>query len=183
MTSTILLESEFAQHVCGFAHTVADAEVYTPSGELHYAFGRGFNRLVKLEDIETLAGFGIQRIWFSRYFKRGAELPTLTLGQTRHIVQSQVQVAVDVMDASGELTPAQHDALLAHILNHLPVTEAEIDSIAIKTDKTCCHSPCFGCTVFDVNRAIEAQGKTPWLEILEAQAQQQQTEVTHCAKP
>jgi hypothetical protein len=172
MQTSTLLESDYAQHVCTFAHTVANGVAFTEAGELHYAFGHGFNMLAHLSDDETLASFGIRRIWFSRYFKRGAKLPTLTPGQTRSIVQSQVQVAVDVLDASGELTEAQHDALRLHILKYLPIEEIDIDTFTIKTDKECCHSPCFGCTVFDLNRAIEVQGRTPWLEILEAQASQ-----------
>ena len=30
-------------------------------------------------------------------------------------------------------------------------------------------APCFGCTCMEVEKAIECQGRTPWLEVLEAE--------------
>jgi hypothetical protein len=167
-----LLETPWAQHICGFAHTIAHAVNYLEDGTLHYAFGHGFNALAKLDTPEALARFGIQKVWFSRYFKRGACLPTLRPNETRTLPTSQIQLGVRLRDGVLEWSEQHQQALRDHLFATLPVSPEEVDSLQLKTDKTCCHSPCFGCTVFDVQQAIHVQGRTPWLAVLEAQTQE-----------
>lgn len=166
-TLTTLLETPYAQHVCDFEYTISHQVKYNPDGSLHYAFGHGFLELAQLTQPETLHHFGIDTIWFARYFQRQAQLPTLRMGEVREIQQSQLRLAFELLPNSS-WTAEQESALKVHLFKHLPIQPEDVDTIVFETDKVCCHSPCFGCMRFDVNQAIEAQGRTPWLAVLEA---------------
>jgi hypothetical protein len=164
---TTLLETPYAQHVCDFEHTISHQVKYNPDGSIHYAFGHGFLELAQLTQPETLYKFGIDTIWFARYFQRQAQLPTLRIGEVREIPQSQLRLAFQLLP-NASWTPTQEEALKKHVFQHFPVTEEAVDAVVFETEKQCCHSPCFGCMRFDFEKAIETQGRTPWLAILEA---------------
>gem|GEM_PF-3811203 len=159
------LNTPEAKHIQYFDWAVANAIVHDEDGTLNYAFGEGFKTLANLQG--DVSAFGIQDIWFGRYFKRNALLPTLHLGESRAIELSQLGIAYRTK--SGDpITDEQTVALKEHVFHHLPITEDDVDILKFQHDKDCCHSPCFGCTCFDVHTAISKQGRTPWLAILEA---------------
>jgi hypothetical protein len=166
------LQSTYAQHVCDFERRIATETAYNPDGSLAYALGQGFIEEAGLNDADLLQHYGIAQIWFGRYFQRNVKLPTLTPNEFRDIPQSQVKLAVEMLDGQS-WSSDRETALKAHIYKHLNLSSADVDTFSVETDKTCCHSPCFGCTCFDVHTAIANQGRTPWLNILEAKALEQ----------
>ena len=165
------LQSAYAQHVCDFERRIATETAYNPDGTLAYTLGQGFVEEAGLT-LEQLQHFGIAQIWFGRYFQRNVKLPTLTPNEFREIPQSQVKLAVEML-VGEHWSSDREKALKAHIYKHLNLSSADVDTFSVETDKTCCHSPCFGCTCFDVHTAIANQGRTPWLNILEAKALEQ----------
>ena len=165
------LETHYAQHVCEFERRIATEVAQNADGSLAYALGHGFLQKTALNDADFLNQLGITQIWFGRYFQRNVQLPTLTPNEFREIAQSQIKLAIHMQD--GQTWSLDREKKLqAHIYQHLHVTAEEIDVFTVETDKPCCHSPCFGCTSFDVHTAIANQGRTAWLDILEAHALQ-----------
>lgn len=162
-----LLETPYAQHVCDFEYRIATEVAFDAEQQLAYALGQGFLDLAQLNNPDFIARLGIQRIWFARYFKRHVQLPTLTPNESREIPQSQVRLGITLIE-NETWTPEREALLMTHLYQHLPIRPEEVDTFTIETDKTCCHSPCFGCMDFDVHTAIQTQGRTPWLAILEA---------------
>ncbi|MCX5920901.1 MAG: hypothetical protein NTW61_06245 [Candidatus Melainabacteria bacterium] len=136
------------------------------TGELVYLFGQEFLNATDFENPAVLQQFGLKSVWFARYFKCKAKLPTIEGGH-RTIEKSQIRIKVDLLPDTV-VTPSWHDALKTYLLEQLGFTAEQIDEVKIDTEDTCCHSPCYGCTRFDVDKAIEKQGEQPFLMAIKA---------------
>ena len=136
------------------------------SGELVYLFGQEFINATDLDNPETLARFGIKTVWFARYFKRKVKLPTLEGGH-RTLENSQIRLKVDLTQ-EDTATPEWQETLKAYLLEQLGLTNDLVDEVKLETNDTCCHSPCYGCLSFNIDKAIEKQGEQPFLMAMKA---------------
>jgi len=136
------------------------------TGELVYLFGQEFLLATDLLSSETLQRFGLASVWFARYFKRNAKLPTLEGGH-RTIARSQIRLKVDLRP---NVTPTEQwrTDLSTYLLEQLGMTPEQVDDITIETGESCCHSPCYGCVAFDLDQAIERQGEQHFLMAMKA---------------
>jgi hypothetical protein len=139
------------------------------TGELVYLLGQAFLLKTNLVSSETLQRFGLQSVWFARYFKRHASLPTLEGGH-RTLANSQIRLKVDLLP---NVTPTEqwHNQLSTYLLEQLGFAPDQLDEIKIEIGETCCHSPCYGCIAFDLEQALERQGEQPFLMAMKAGCQ------------
>jgi hypothetical protein len=140
------------------------------TGELVYLFGDEFLTATGFHNAETLAQFGIASVWFARYFKRNAALPTLEGGH-RTMVKSQLRLKMD-LKPSVTASPQWEAILTTYLLEQLGLTADQVDEIKLETQDVCCHSPCYGCIAFDVDTALAQQGEQPFLVTMKAGCEQ-----------
>jgi hypothetical protein len=141
------------------------------SGELTYLFGQEFINATDFDNPETLARFGIKTVWFARYFKRNVKLPTLEGGH-RTLENSQIRLKVDLTQGVTN-TPEWQEILKTYLLEQLGLTADLVDEVKLETNEVCCHSPCYGCLCFSIDKAIEKQGEQPFLIAMKAGIDQQ----------
>jgi hypothetical protein len=131
-----------------------------------YLFGTAFLEATALNQPQNLERFGIASLWFGRYFKRQAALPTLEGGH-RIMERSQIRLKMD-LHPTLQPTPAWHAELSVYLLEKLNLTAEDVDDIKLETEDVCCHSPCYGCIDFDVDKALTQQGNHLFLLTMKA---------------
>jgi hypothetical protein len=150
-----------------FKQELAEGAKYgSTTNEPIYLFGSAFLTATALNDPQNLAQFGIDSIWFGRYFKRQAPLPTLDGGH-RVMEKSQIRLKMDLQPNINP-TPEWHAKLSAYLLEKLGINATEVDEIKLETTDICCHSPCYGCIAFDLEKALAQQGNQPFLLAMKA---------------
>ena len=160
------------EYMAWFKRELVDGILYDKtSGELVYLFGQEFLNATDFENPAIMARFGLKSVWFARYFKRKAKLPTIEGGH-RTIEKSQIRIKVD-LNEGVTVTPEWHDSLKTYLFEQLGLTDDLVDEVKIDTEDTCCHSPCYGCLAFDVDKAIEKQGQQPFLMAMKAGIEEQ----------
>lgn len=163
----MMIATHTQEYMAWFNRELIDSVLHDKTtGEIIYLFGHQFLTVTHLKNKETLTRFGIKSVWFARYFKRKAKLPIIEGGH-RTIEKSQLRLKVDLLEGVTA-TPEWHDALKTYLLEQLGLTDDLVDEVKLETEDTCCHSPCYGCLAFDVDKAIEKQGQQPFLLAMKA---------------
>ncbi|MFM7390083.1 MAG: hypothetical protein ACKO34_05630 [Vampirovibrionales bacterium] len=158
-----------------FQHHLADGqrwcdETATDTRTPVYLLGQALLKQAQFDTPTHWASYGIQEVWFARYFSPHCPLPTLQ-GDVRVIPNSQLRLKFSTFDGQP-LNEATHQALQTYLLAQLEVpTPHEVKFEALEANPHCCHSPCFGCLRFDVDQALERQGEQGFLLAMK-QAQQ-----------
>jgi hypothetical protein len=150
-----------------FQQTLAHGVLYDETtGELVYLLGTAFLEATQLNQPETLARFGIDSVWFGRYFKRNAQLPTLDGGH-RAIERSQLRIKATLAPTTVA-TDQWQAGFSSYLLEALGFSADQVDDMKLDFGETCCHSPCYGCLDFDLEKAIVQQGNQPFLIAMKA---------------
>jgi hypothetical protein len=162
-----MMSRDSQAYMAWFKQELAEGSSYDKTNHACiYLFGTAFLKATALDQAQNLARFGIASVWFGRYFKRQAALPTLEGGH-RVMERSQIRLKLD-LQPNVVSTPQWHEALSVYLLEKLGVTADDIDDIKLETDDVCCHSPCYGCIDFEVDKALAQQGNQLFLLTMKA---------------
>jgi hypothetical protein len=138
------------------------------NGSWVYVLGHAFMQATQLHQPAVQQRFGLQHVWFARYFARQAALPTLQ-GEHRTMPTSQLRLKLSLLPQQ-QPTPQWQAAFTTYLLEQLNLSPAEVDEVKLEVlpaQEACCHSPCFGCMVFELPQALERQGNPLWLQQLQ----------------
>lgn len=143
-----LLQPSFP-HPTGMAwlknHTALDA-----TGKPLALIGTAFLEAVGLHTPEVLDQFGINQIWFGRYFAAGVTPPAVFAEDTLHTRTNSLMGLKIILTEGYTPPPTWETDLKTHLLTALQTKYPEANlpeekHIKIQVTNLCCEKACYGC--------------------------------------